>query len=67
MYVTVYSRVFMISMCVPLITVGITFTQSSYTVNENSLEVQPVINLTRPLSESLTIQVIDSSRSATSK
>ena len=47
--------------------VGVNFTQSSYNVNENSLEVQPVILLTRPLPVNITIQVIDTASTATSK
>ena len=47
--------------------VGVRFNQSSYTVNENSLEVQPVVVLSRPLSVSITIQVNDVASAATSK
>ena len=47
--------------------VGVNFNQSSYTVNERSQQVQPELLLSRPLSVSITVQVIDTPSTAISK
>ena len=43
------------------------FNQSAYTVDENTGLVQPVLILSEPQSTEFTVQVIDSSHTATGK
>ena len=50
--------------------VGVSFNQSSYTVNEGNKQAQPVLVLSRPLSIDITVQLVyvhDSSLNATSE
>ena len=47
--------------------VGVSFNQSTYTVNESSQQVQPVLVLSKPSSVNITIQVTDTASTATSK
>ena len=54
-------------MCLCFHLVGVNFNQSSYTVNERSQQVQPELLLSRPLSVSITVQVIDTASTAISK
>ena len=44
--------------------VGVSFNQSTYTVNENSRLVQPVLVLSKASSVNITIQVTDTSSTA---
>ena len=44
--------------------VGVSFNQSTYTVNESSQQVQPVLVLSKPSSVNITVQVTDTASTA---
>ena len=50
----------------PLLGVTVTFSQSTYNVNENDMMVQPVITLSIPAAFNITIRIRDVGRSASS-
>ena len=55
-----------VRMCKISLGVTVTFNQSTYTINENSRMVQPVITLSNPAAFDITIRIRDRGRTALS-